>query len=94
MEEDGIDLNDEELMEQLLVEGGVDLDLNAGEDSTTSNDDTASNKLTSSLRESIKDWKMVDLKNELKARKLKVSGSKKELQDRLVDDLKREADMS
>jgi tetratricopeptide (TPR) repeat protein len=94
MEEDGIDLNDEELMEQLLVKGGVELDFNAGEDNTTSNDDTASSKLTSSLRESIKDWKMVDLKNELKARKLKVSGSKKELQDRLVDDLKREADTS
>eukprot|EP00984_Skeletonema_dohrnii_P034077 scaffold33052_cov72-Skeletonema_dohrnii-CCMP3373.AAC.1 len=61
MEEDGIDLNDEELMEQLLVEGGVELDLNAGEDNTTSNDNTASNKLTSSLRESIKDWRIVIL---------------------------------
>lgn len=87
---DGIDLDDEKFMEQLLVEGGIELDLNGGDDKVSS-DDAASIKLASSLRESIKDWKMVDLKNELKARKLKVSGSKKELQDRLVDDLKREA---
>lgn len=89
----GIDLNDEQLVEQLLIEGGVELDLDAGEDKMSNNDATSS-KLTSSLRESIKDLKMVDLKNELKARKLKVSGSKKELQDRLVDDLKREAGTS
>ncbi len=89
---DGIDLDDEKFMEQLLVEGGVELDLNNRDDKVSSNgNDAASIKLASRLRESIKDWKVVDLKNELKARKLKVSGSKKELQDRLVDDLKREA---
>jgi tetratricopeptide (TPR) repeat protein len=91
-----IDLNDEEMMKQLLRNGGVELELNNGgeKDEKTNNTATASSKLTSSLRESIKDMRIVDLKNELKARKLKTSGSKKELQDRLVDDLKREAGTS
>ena len=88
-----IDLNDEEMIEQLLNEGGVKLELNTeGDDNKTNN--TASTKLTSSLRESIKDMRIVDLKQELKARKLKTSGSKKELQDRLVDDLRRETGTS
>jgi len=91
---DEIDLNDAELMEQLLSNGGVELELNGDDDNKNNNSATASSKSTSSLRESIKDMRLVDLKNELKARRLKTSGSKKELQDRLVDDLKKEAGAS
>jgi hypothetical protein len=40
------------------------------------------------LRDSIKDMRVVDLKRELKRRKLRVGGSKRELQDRLIDDLR------
>ena len=66
--------------------------MNAGEDNSTKND-TASSKLTLSLRDSKTTgiWSTSRIENELKARKLKLSGSKKELQYRLVDDLKREA---
>lgn len=39
------------------------------------------------IRESIKHMRIVDLRQELKKRKLKVGGSKKELQDRLVNDI-------
>ena len=91
---DEIDLNDAELMEQLLSNGGVELELNGDDDNKNNNSATASSKSTSSLRESIKDMRFVDMKNELKARRLKTSGSKKELQDRLVDDLKKEAGAS
>jgi tetratricopeptide (TPR) repeat protein len=91
---DEIDLNDAELMEQLLSNGGVELELNGDDDNKNNNSATASSKSTSSLRESIKDMRLVDLKIELKARRLKTSGSKKELQDRLVDDLKKEAGAS
>lgn len=39
------------------------------------------------IRESIKHMRIVDLRQELKKRKLKMGGSKKELQDRLVNDI-------
>jgi len=50
--------------------------------------DAKSEVTTDQLRESIKNMRVVDLKGELRRRKLKVSGSKEELQERLVHDLK------
>ena len=87
-EANSIDLNDEELMEQLLVDGGVELDLSNNDAAAAAAAAAADDD--SNLRESIKDMKVADLKSELKARKLKVSGSKRELQDRLVDALKKD----
>ena len=48
-------------------------------------------QLVQSIRRSIQDLRVVDLREELKKRKLKVGGSKKELQKRLINDLKKDA---
>ena len=92
-----IDMNDENLMEQFRTDGSLELEFTVRGDDDNSNivkrDKTtsaSSQSTPSRLRDSIKDMKLVDLKNELKARKLKVSGSKRELQDRLVEDLKKD----
>lgn len=77
-------LNDEEaLIEQLMMEGAVEL----SPGSYTNNDNPREDEVTQGIRESIKHLRIVDLRQELKKRKLKVAGSKKELQDRLVQDI-------
>jgi hypothetical protein len=75
--------SEEELIEQLMMDGAVELSLNG----LASNDvaDAQEDKLTQTIRECIKHMRIVDLREELKKRKLKVGGSKKVLQDRLVD---------
>lgn len=70
------DMDDEALIKQLMIEGAVDLSSNDRSDKE--------DKMTAGIRESIKHMRIVDLRQELKKRKLKVGGSKKELQDRLV----------
>mmetsp|Transcript_3669 Transcript_3669/g.9304 ORF Transcript_3669/g.9304 Transcript_3669/m.9304 type:complete len:490 (-) Transcript_3669:269-1738(-) len=62
--------------------------------SSDANLNDSSKKIEQRLRESIKDMRVVDLRADLKKRKLKVSGSKIELQDRLVEDLKKDAGAS
>jgi len=68
-------------------EAGEASDL-GGDDPMAELDSDPQEKIEQHLRESIKDMRVVDLRGKLKERDLKVSGSKKELQDRLVDDLK------
>ena len=75
----GDNMDDEALIEQLMSEGAVDL----SSDDTNDKED----KMAAGIRESIKHMRIVDLRQELKKRKLKVGGSKKELQDRLVRDI-------
>ena len=50
-------------------------------------DDATSDATHDRLRESIKSMRVVDLKGELKRRRLKVSGSKEELRERLIHSL-------
>jgi len=65
--------------QEVFVEGAFEPD-----DNSKRKEDVSA---TEKLRIRIKDLRVVDLKGELRKRKLKISGSKKELQDRLIQDL-------
>lgn len=55
---------------------------------------STSDRILESIRESIRDMTVVELRKELKKRKLKVGGLKRVLQERLVNDLKRDAGLA
>lgn len=89
-----LDLSCDDLIAELVNDGGVELDLSGDAELATNNDRTnkdSPEKIEQRLRESIKDMRVVDLRGELKRRKLKVSGSKLELQNRLIEDLKNDS---
>jgi len=80
---ESINIADEEaLIEQLVLDGAVELPT-----TSDANSEKTEDKVTKGIRESIKHMRIVDLRQELKKRKLKVGGSKKELQDRLVNSI-------
>ncbi|KAL3801389.1 hypothetical protein HJC23_006999 [Cyclotella cryptica] len=76
-----------DLMDKLMEDGAVDLSINGN----MKKNDGVDDKMTQTIRESIQHMRIVDLREELKKRKLKVAGSKKVLQDRLVNALVLEA---
>ena len=97
-EEEDNDLDGDNDIEQVVNGEGAKLAINEGGDAVATAENANSSKvvvalekLEQRLRESIKDMRVAELKGELKKRKLKLSGSKKELQDRLVDHMKVDA---
>mmetsp|Transcript_11315 Transcript_11315/g.20352 ORF Transcript_11315/g.20352 Transcript_11315/m.20352 type:complete len:288 (+) Transcript_11315:114-977(+) len=94
--DEALDLASDDLVAQLVKEGGVELGLQEECDDRSKSENGRSpdatidpeEKIERRLRENIKHMRIIDLKGELRKRKLRVSGSKKELQDRLVEDLK------
>ena len=76
------------------IDGSSNQEVFAGDASAPGNDSQRKEDVsnTEKLKIRIKDLRVVDLKGELRKRKLKISGSKKELQDRLIEDLKQELD--
>jgi hypothetical protein len=76
-----------DLMEKWKEDGAMELSVNGENKQNNDVDD----KMIQSIRESIQHLRIVDLREEMRKRKLKVAGSKKVLQDRLVNALALEA---
>jgi hypothetical protein len=70
---------------EFLNDGGAEFEPAEGIGNTHTSNIRVDTERVQRLRQSIQNMRAVDLKSELKSRKLKVSGSKKELQDRLID---------
>lgn len=90
-EEEDNDLDGNNDIAKVINSEGVKLEMATSENANSSKVVVALEKLEQRLRESIKEMRVAELKGELKKRKLKVSGSKKELQERLVDHMKVDA---
>mmetsp|Transcript_2525 Transcript_2525/g.5437 ORF Transcript_2525/g.5437 Transcript_2525/m.5437 type:complete len:608 (-) Transcript_2525:140-1963(-) len=91
-EEDGLTLGkwekDHSMEEDLPSKDGTSMGI------TTHVGMSTSDRILESIRESIRDMTVVELRKELKKRKLKVGGLKTVLQERLVNDLKRDAGLA
>jgi hypothetical protein len=89
MYEQFIEGDEESLIHQLMEDGALDFSSGVSSSSNSSTKQEKDDRVSSQgiIRESIKHMRIVDLREELKKRKLKVAGSKKELQDRLVNNI-------
>ncbi len=105
---DEIDRGDDRMKGNILNMGKREDEQVMGKSSPTENDSqtnksmgiaknvgvTKSDQILESIRESIRDMTVVELRKELKKRKLKVGGLKKVLQERLLNDLKSDAGLA